>query len=242
MNMQIRPDTGDTAYKITNFISPSDSRSNKNSPWSEPVLIELRRLATQNLQASVIAERLTNFFGFSISRNSVIGKCYREGLSLSESRPSLPRAQRPKKPRIPKVAIPKQTRPHASKMISLKTISLTPVPTRIPVAEPDSQQAKRQETIKAVREFDAFHQAIVDSADTQQNDGQIELPQLSETASEYFGATEPVPFMEATGCRYITARSSATNETYCCGQTVYAGKQNRSFCKSHYALCYQPIR
>lgn len=66
--------------KPTQKLSPRED--SKKFKWDAERLERMREYAKQGMSASIIADRLTEDFGIHVSRNSVIGKAYREGGSL----------------------------------------------------------------------------------------------------------------------------------------------------------------
>ena len=53
--------------------------------WDDPKYQRmLKELAAQELSTSEIAAKMTAFFGFTITRNSIIGKAYRTGIELAQ--------------------------------------------------------------------------------------------------------------------------------------------------------------
>ncbi len=66
------------------------------------MLAALHEAVEQKMSASKIAESLNNRFGLSLSRNSVIGKCYRIGIRLMGKSKAAMRNQKRAQPSAPK--------------------------------------------------------------------------------------------------------------------------------------------
>ena len=55
--------------------------------WDEPKYQRmLKKLAAQELSTAEIAAKMTAFFGFTITKNSIVGRAYRTSVELSQPR------------------------------------------------------------------------------------------------------------------------------------------------------------
>ena len=101
--------------------------------WTEDRVETLKKLWADGLSASQIAKQLGG-----VTRNAVIGKVHRLGLSgrATPSRPSRRPAPRPSQPRAPKPAVAKAPKPAAS------AAPAAPKPTPQPVV-PAPQEAQK---------------------------------------------------------------------------------------------------
>lgn len=81
--------------------------------WKAPGRIELlEKLVGENLSASWIAAKLQDAFGERVTRNMVIGKCHRLGISLCGRNPKVKeRKAAPSQPSAPRVRKPKERAP-----------------------------------------------------------------------------------------------------------------------------------
>jgi hypothetical protein len=59
--------------------------------WSEENVIQLKALIAEKLTAGRIAAILSGLLKVRISKNSVIGKCHRDGIELAQTRGGRPR-------------------------------------------------------------------------------------------------------------------------------------------------------
>lgn len=235
-------------------VVKANQEPGQSGPWTTQVTETMRAICDgpDAPSASRIAMRLNECFEFAdglvpMTRNAVIGKCHRMGISLNTTRPASAVPRAPKAPKPPRQRPARQARQGESDSRPGAIASLSA-----------HRNDARKEILALSAAFDAFHQSSLDAYEAQFTaDVDAPVRTIAEIAAGADLAPEiaklwpenrvPLPLHETTDChcRYTTSRSSSGMHHFC-GATRASHKDHEgrtryvsSFCPTHHAVSHQ---
>ena len=194
-------------------------------PWTDEMVEELKRLWDEGVTTGEIGRRL------NISKNSIVGKVHRLGLS---GRPSPIKKKSPagsapsdsqtpkKKPASPKTSTPKETQPAKKPE---KESSPRPQSEPKPQPKPQPQAKPKPETVSA-KPADTFSATEEDIKLAKS----LNIPTVNQSNKEFLSLTD----LDNHTCRWPIGNTKNDNFHFC-GKKVRLGQTS---CEEHAAVAY----
>jgi GcrA cell cycle regulator len=187
----------------------SESGKSHTAGWTEPRVARLKKLWVEGKSATEIAKDLSG----GLTRNGVIGKVHRLGLSADRAKPAKPDTYRP--PRAP-VVKPK----------------VKPEAMRRPPRQKDVGKAP---VVFAKQKFDHVHGADLERRREERRAyGQSKLDAFAPANDDAI----PLISRRFSQCAWPVGEPDRPEGQLCCGAEVVEGKP---YCAHHASVAYQPM-